>query len=281
MEDTAVRPTNRAPAHGLYSCTRGGSPLVLSIPHSGRRVPGPIAARMTPEARELPDTDWRVDELYDFAPDLDATVVRANYSRYVVDLNRPPDGAPLYPGQAVTGLCPATRFDGGAVYAPGREPDDAEIERRRILYWQPYHDRLTEELERVRDQHGTAVLYDCHSIASVVPRLFAGRLPALNLGTNRGRSCAPALQERVVAVLAGSGHEFAVNGRFVGGFITRRYGQAERGLHALQMEIAQHAYMDGAAPETYSRSRAATLRSCLRRILHALLEWVDSTGHAP
>lgn len=269
-----------APADGIYSCTRGGSALVLSIPHSGRRVPGPIAARMTAATRELPDTDWRVDELHDFALGLGATVVRANYNRYVVDLNRPPDGAPLYPGQAATGLCPATRFDGGAVYAPGREPDDAEIERRRMKYWQPYHDRLEAELERVRGQHGKAVLYDCHSIAPVVPRLFAGRLPALNLGTNRGRSCARALQERVVAVLAGSGYEFAVNGRFIGGFITRRYGQPGRDLHALQMEIAQDTYMDGAAPETYSRSRAARLRSSLRQILEVVLEWADSLQSA-
>ena len=266
-----------APADGIYSCTRGGSALVLSIPHSGRRVPGPIAARMTAAARELPDTDWRVDELHDFALNLGATVVRANYNRYVVDLNRPPDGASLYPGQAATGLCPATRFDGGAVYAPGREPDAAEIERRRMKFWQPYHDRLEAELERVRGQHGKAVLYDCHSIAAVVPRLFAGRLPALNLGTNRGRSCARAVQERVVAVLAGSGYEFAVNGRFIGGFITRRYGQPGRDLHALQMEIAQDTYMHGAAPETYSRSRAARLRICLRHILHVVLDWADST----
>lgn len=277
MEGSSVRSMDRGPADGLYTCTRGRSALVLSIPHSGRRVPGPIAARMTPRARELPDTDWRVDELYDFAADLGATVVRANYSRYVVDLNRPPHGASLYPGQAVTGLCPVTGFDGRALYEPGREPDDAEIELRRMRFWQPYHDRLEAELQRVCERHGKAVLYDCHSIASVVPRLFEGRLPALNLGTNRGRSCTPALQERVVAVLGGSGYEFAVNGRFIGGFITRHYGQPERGLHALQMEIAQDAYMDGAAPEDYSRGRAATLRSCLRRILGVLLEWADST----
>lgn len=278
MESPSVPSLHRGPVDGLYSCTRGNAALVLSIPHSGRRVPGPIAARMSPEARELPDTDWNVDELYDFAVDLGATVVRANYSRYVVDLNRPPDGASLYPGQAVTGLCPATRFDGGAVYQPGREPDDAEIELRRAKFWLPYHHRIEAELERVCERHGRAILYDCHSIASVVPRLFAGRLPALNLGTNRGQSCAPALQERVVTVLAGCGHEFSVNGRFIGGFITRRYGQPERGLHALQMEIGQDAYMDEAAPQTCDPRKAIALKSCLRRILTALLEWVESPG---
>lgn len=267
------RKAQRAPVDGIYSCTRGRTALILSIPHSGRRVPGPIAARMTPEARELPDTDWRVDELYDFAGGLGATVLRANYSRYVVDLNRSPDGAPLYPGQAVTGLCPTTLFSGQRVYVPGGEPGDAEVARRRRRFWQPYHSRLEAELDRVCGQHGKAVVLDCHSIAPVVPRLFEGRLPALNLGTNMGASCAPALQERVAAELAGSGYGYAVNGRFIGGFITRRYGRPERGRHALQMEIAQDAYMDGAAPETYNPGAAAALRSCLRRVLAALLEW--------
>lgn len=234
-------------------------------------MPGPIMARMTPEARELPDTDWRVDELYDFAADLGATVIRANYSRYVVDLNRPPDNASLYPGQEVTALCPTARFDGRAIYEPGREPGDAEIERRRMKFWEPYHKRLREELERVRELRGKAVLYDCHSIAPVVPRLFDGRLPALNLGTNQGRSCAPAMQERVAAVLAGCGYEFSVNGRFIGGFITRRYGQPEQGVHALQMEIAQDAYMDMAASQACEPLKTIALKSCLRRILVTLL----------
>ena len=275
MEERPARKARRRPVDGLYSCTRGNTALILSIPHSGKRVPGSIAARMTPEARELPDTDWRVDELYDFAAGLGATVVRANYSRYVVDLNRPPDNASLYPGQPVTGLCPATLFDGRAVYAPGREPGKAEVEHRRRRFWQPYHDRLSAELDRARGQHGKAVLYDCHSIAPVVPRLFAGRLPALNLGTNHGASCAPALQELVAAELAASGYGYAVNGRFIGGFITRRYGQPEKGRHALQMEVARDAYMDGAAPEGYSPRRAGALKSCLRRILLALLEWAE------
>ena len=256
----------------LYSCTRGTTPLVLSIPHSGLRVPESVAARMTAEARALPDTDWRVDELYDFAADLGATVLKAHCSRYVVDLNRPPDGASLYPGQAVTGLCPVTLFNGRPVYVSGHEPDDAEIERRRAQFWDPYHRRLEAELEHACEQYGKAIVYDCHSIATVVPRLFEGRLPALNLGTNRGLSCAPGIQDRAALEVAASGYTHALNGRFIGGFITRRYGRPLRGRHALQMEIAQDAYMDGARPESYNRQKAATLKSCLRRILETLLE---------
>ena len=236
---------------------------------------------MTGEARALPDTDWRVDELYDFAAGLGATVLKANYSRYVVDLNRPPDGMSLYPGREVTGFCPNTLFGGGPVYLPGREPNDAEIEQRTAQFWRPYHSRLKAELDRVRERHGTAILYDCHSIAPVAPRLFEGRLPALNLGTNGGVSCAAALQDRVVAELAGSGYEFAVNGRFIGGFITRGYGRPERGRHALQMEISQHTYMDGAAPEAFNPGKAAALSSVLRRLLVTLLEWPVVREQAP
>ena len=256
----------------LYSCTRGTTPLVLSIPHSGLRVPESVAAGITAEARALPDTDWRVDELYDFAPDLGATVLKAHYSRYVVDLNRPPDGASLYPGQAVTSLCPVTLFNGRPVYVSGHEPDDTEIEGRRAQFWDPYHHRLEAELKQACEQYGKAILYDCHSIATVVPLLFNGRLPALNLGTNRGLSCAPDIQDRAALEVAASGYTHALNGRFIGGFITRRYGRPLRGRHALQMEIAQDAYMDGARPESYNRQKAATLKSCLRRILETLLE---------
>ena len=256
----------------LYSCTRGKTPLVLSIPHSGLRVPESVAAGITAEAGALPDTDWRVDELYDFAPDLGATVLKAHYSRYVVDLNRPPDGASLYPGQAVTSLCPVTLFNGRPVYVSGHEPDDTEIEGRRAQFWDPYHCRLEAELKHACEQYGKAILYDCHSIATVVPQLFNGRLPALNLGTNRGLSCAPAIQDRAALEVAASGYTHALNGRFIGGFITRRYGRPQLGRHALQMEIAQDAYMDGARPESYNRQKAATLKSCLRRILETLLE---------
>ena len=255
----------------LYSLERGQTPLILSIPHSGLRVPEAMAARMTSEARELPDTDWRVDELYDFAAELGATVLRAHFSRYVVDLNRPPDGRSLYPGQAVTGLCPAQLFNGNPVYLRGCEPDEAEIASRRAKYWEPYHRRLQAELSRIRGQFGKAVVYDCHSIAAVVPRLFSGRLPALNLGTNKGLSCSAALEQRAAAEVTGSGYSHAVNGRFIGGYITRRYGNPEKEFHALQMEIAQDAYMDGAGPGSFSEEKASILRSCLRRVLLALV----------
>lgn len=254
----------------LYACERGTTALILSIPHSGLLLPEDLASRMTSAARALPDTDWRVDDLYDFAADLCATILKANYSRYVVDLNRPPGGESLYPGRAATGFCPLESFNGEPIYRDGCEPDADEIERRRVTYWQPYHDRLEAELARAGERHGHAILYDCHSIAPIVPRLFDGRLPALNLGTNNGLSCAPAIQDVVVEQLGSSGYAHAVNGRFIGGYITRQYGKPEQGWHVLQMEMAQDAYMDGTTPESYNSLKAVALKAKLRRLLGSL-----------
>lgn len=256
----------------LYSCERGTAALVLSIPHSGQRLPLDLEERLTPTARNLPDTDWRVDELYDFGRELGATILKAHYSRYVVDLNRPPSDESLYAGRPATGLCPTRQFDGEPIYRRGCELDAGEVDQRRITYWQPYHDRLEAVLASTCERHGHAILYDCHSISPVVPRLFDGHLPMLNVGTNHGSSCAPAIHDAVVREVTRSGYTHAVNDRFIGGYITRHNGRPERGRHAVQMEIAHDAYLDGATPETFSQRKADALRGCLRRILLAAME---------
>lgn len=254
--------------------TRRGGPLVLSMPHGGTHVPDELFQRLTPIGRGLPDTDWHIDRLYDFAGELDATVVRANASRYVIDVNRDPDDRSLYPGRATTGLCPTTTFDGDALYAPGDEPDDAEIEARRQEWYAPYHGALAREIERVRSRHGYCLLYDCHSIRSRVPRLFDGELPVLNVGTNNGESCARALQDAVVAACAGQGDfDHVVNGRFRGGWITRHYGRPLEHVHAVQMELAQRAYMHEQPPWDLDENRAAAIRPVLRSLLQSMCEW--------
>jgi N-formylglutamate deformylase len=257
----------------IYRLTRGLSPLILSMPHSGLTLPPRLESRLTQAAALLPDTDWHIPKLYGFARELDCTVIQANYSRFVVDLNRPADDSALYPGQASTGLCPEVLFDGSPIYHPGEEPDDKETARRVRQYWQPYHDALAREIERVRHSHGFAVLYDCHSIRSVVPRLFEGTLPVLNLGTDFGKSCAEELQRRIERELEESGYSFAVNGRFVGGYITRHYGQPERNVHALQMELAQSAYMDENLDKTYDPDNARRLAETLNQVLQIILHW--------
>ena len=168
--------------------TRGTAPLLVSIPHTGTDIPAEIEADLVSLWLARKDADWWIEKLYDFAPALGATVLRTTISRTVIDVNRDPSGASLYPGQATTGLCPTETFDGETLYRAGREPDEAEIARRRALYFAPYHDALAAEIARLRQMHPRIVLYDCHSIRSVVPRLFDGELPHLNLGTNSGRS---------------------------------------------------------------------------------------------
>jgi N-formylglutamate amidohydrolase len=258
----------------LWQLVRGDSPLLVNVPHAGRHVPDAIALRLHRRARALPDTDWHVDELYRFAPSTGATSITATHSRYVVDLNRDPSGAALYPGADNTELCPMRTFDNEPIYRDGEAPAQREIAARRATFFDPYHALLAAEIERVRDRHGYAVLVDGHSIAAEVPRFFAGRLPDLNLGTSDGTSCDPAMQALAADIVANaSGFTHVVNGRFKGGYITRRFGAPDANVHALQLEIAQACYMDEAHPAAFDASRAAALTRVLERLVIALSEW--------
>ena len=254
------------PTHRL---DRGTVPLLVSLPHDGSEIPDALAARMTPEARRAPDTDWHVARLYAFARELGASVLVPRFSRYVVDLNRPPDDVSLYPGQNTTGLCPAVRFDGEPVYLPGQVPLADEVAERVETFWRPYHDALREELDRLRAVHGRALLWEGHSIRGECPFLFAGRLPDLNLGTASGASCAPGLQARLEATLAAQAdYDWVANGRFKGGYITRHYGDPAAGIDAVQLEISQRTYMDEAS-FAWDADRAGRLQPLLQRLLAA------------
>lgn len=258
----------------VYSLTRGTQPLLISIPHLGTALPTEIAAQMSDVAPVLRDTDWHLDRLYAFAASIGASVLQANVSRYVIDLNRPPSGESLYPGQTTTGLCPTETFPGEALYAPGREPDAAEQAARLERYWRPYHEALKLELARIRSEHGCALLWDAHSIASVLPRLFEGKLPDLNFGTADGKSCDSHLLDQVLAVARKSPFTSVVNGRFKGGYITRHYGRPEDGIHAIQLEMCQSLYMDEAPPFEFEPEKAAAVQPVLRDMLEAALAHV-------
>lgn len=260
----------------VFELVEGRLPLIVSLPHDGRQVPEDIAARMTGAALELPDTDWQVARLYDFCRELGATMIIARHSRYVVDLNRPPDDAPLYPGQLSTGLCPARTFSGEPIYADGAAVDDAELERRRREYWQPYHDALCKQLSALHTRHGRVLLWDAHSIASRVPSLFEGELPVLNIGTDGGRSCATAVAQAAQKVAAASPYTQVLDGRFTGGYITRHYGAPDTGRHAVQLEIARRGYMDEVALR-YDDAAAARLGDTLRSMLESCLEAAAGT----
>ncbi len=259
---------------------QGTQPLLISIPHVGTYVPPAIAARLTPEARQVPDTDWHLDILYGFARELGASILQATHSRYVVDLNRPPDGASLYPGQSVTGLCPVDSFDDTPLYASGDVPDDAEVAARRNAIWLPYHQQLQAELTRIKAAHGVAALWDAHSIRSVLPRFFEGKLPDLNLGTAKGESCDPALAQAVLAVAQGAqGYSSVLNGRFTGGYITRHYGQPRQNIHAIQLEMTQSSYMQEALPFSYLPEVAAQVQPHLKRMLQTVLQFVQARAN--
>lgn len=259
----------------IHTLQQGAAPLIVSVPHAGTAIPAELAARITPLALTQPDTDWYVDRLYEFVRELDATLLVARYSRYVIDLNRPPDDAPLYAGAARTGLCPALSFDGQALYQAGAafEVPPGEIAQRRARYWQPYHDTLGELITRSCARHGYALLLDAHSIRSIVPRLFSGRLPDINVGCNDGSSCDAATIEVVRAALAAQQERsWVIDGRFKGGYITRHYGQPAQKVYALQFELAQCGYMieadeqDPATPD-WDSARMPALQSLLRRLL--------------
>ena len=256
---------------------RGSAPLLVSLPHDGTAIPDAIARRMTPAALRVPDTDWHVGQLYAFAEELGASLIAPRWSRYVVDLNRPPDGHALYPGRSETALVPVDTFAGEPIYRDGEIPDADEIAGRVQDYWRPYHHALQEELQRLHARHGGVVLWDGHSIRSRVPMFFEGRLPDFNLGTAGGTSCSPPLQERLAAVLrehAGGdgvhGHDHVVNGRFKGGYITRHYGRPESGIDAVQLELAQCTYMDEDGFE-FRPARAAGVQRVIRALLQTCL----------
>lgn len=257
----------------LFRFRQGRTPLLVSMPHVGTHLPEALAQRMTPTARTVPDTDWHLERLYDFVDRIGASLLVATHSRFVVDLNRPPDNANLYPGQDTTSLCPVDTFDKQPVYLPGQAPDEAEIAARVETYWKPYHAKLAEELARLRARHGVSLLWDAHSIASRVPRFFEGRLTDFNLGTARGTSCAPQIGARMLEIAqAAPGYTAVLNGRFTGGYITRTYGQPATNVHAVQLELSEITYMDEPHPFRFREDLADGVRPHLRAMLEAFLQ---------
>lgn len=269
----------------VYRIAAGEGPLIVSMPHAGTLIPAEIAEDMSEAGRGVPDTDWHVERLYaDILDELGIPRIVATYSRYVVDLNRPPGGGPLYPGARETGLCPTTTFDDAPIYRDGAARGEAAVEARRRAYWQPYHLALADLLLQAKDRHGIAVLWDAHTIRSRVPRFFDGRLPDLNLGSRDGTSCAGDLLARLEdgarAAARSDGFTWTVDGRFKGGFITRDYGRPAEGTHAVQLELAQSTYMEEAPPWTFREDLAARIRPVLRRLLVAARDWAHARARA-
>ena len=261
----------------VFSLHEGSLPLLISIPHMGTRIPDDIAATMTPVAQRTDDCDWHLDRLYAFARRLGASMLTPSYARYVIDLNRPPDGANLYPGQDTTGLLPVDTFDKEPLYRDGHLPDEAEVARRRDIYWKPYHQALSEHLAALKAKHGKVLLWEAHSIRSHVPRFFEGRLPDFNFGTANGASAVAGLAEALAAVVERHGAYTAIaNGRFKGGYITREYGNPAEGVYAVQLELTQITYMEEQMPYAYDENRAAQVEPLLEELVKTALDRVSA-----
>ena len=253
-----------------FTLQTGTAPMLVSMPHIGTDIPLELQGSFVSRALEVEDTDWHLTRLYDFLPALGISVLQPRYSRYVIDLNRPPDDTPMYPSAANTELCPTHFFTGDALYKPGQEPSAQEVQHRRSTYWQPYHNALAAELARIKALHGFALLWDAHSIRSEVPWLFDGKLPDLNIGTAGGAAAAPAISAAAASAIVGYSH--VTNGRFKGGYITRHYGQPAQHVHAIQLEKCQNLYMQEAPPFAYNESLATQLQPTLKRMVKASLQ---------
>jgi N-formylglutamate deformylase len=266
------------PSHSnaVFTLHRGTTPLLVSVPHAGLSLAEGMQPALTLRAKAIEDADWHLDRLYGFVMDLGASLIVPKHARYVIDLNRPGDNQPMYPGANNTELCPTRFFTGDALYVDGAKPDDAEVQRRRRLYWEPYHAALREELDRLRGMHGHAVLFDAHSIKAELPWLFEGRLPDLNLGTVHAASCAASLRTSLIEVLqAQTDYSHVADGRFKGGHITRHFGQPSQGVHAVQLEMGWHTYLEDGAdtPQWHAQRASALTQRVLRPLITTMQAW--------
>jgi N-formylglutamate deformylase len=256
-------------SHTLH---RGSAPLLVSMPHLGTTIPAALREAYVPRALDTEDADWHLDQLYAFVKGMGASVLMPTIARYVIDLNRPPDDAPMYPGASNTELCPTRFFNGQPLYRDGAAPDMAERDRRRATYWQPYHSALAEELARIKAQHGFALLWDAHSIRAEIPWLFDGRLPDLNVGTAAGAAADTSISDAVMAACAASpAYTHVLNGRFKGGYITRQYGRPAEHVHAVQLEMCQSTYMQEVPPYAYVPKLAIAVQPTLERMVAGAL----------
>jgi N-formylglutamate deformylase len=256
-----------------YTLIKGSVPLLISMPHNGEQIPNDIANNMTKWARTVPDTDWHKDKLYDFAKAMGAYIIMPKYSRYVIDLNRDPDGVDLYPGANSTELCPTTAFDLSPLYLKGMQPNSDEIVKRIKHYWQPYHEAVSTTINAIKGEFGKAVLLEAHSILSHVPRFFEGQLPDFNFGTANGTSCSEDLIAEIND-LDFAPYNKVTNGRFKGGFITRQYGSPENNVHAVQLELSQHTYMNEPNP-AYDEQLASQVKPKLKQLVQCLIDYAQ------
>ena len=259
----------------VFEFVEGDRPILISMPHNGVQIPNNILPLMTESAKTMVDTDWYLDQLYQFAVDNGCYLINPKYSRYVIDLNRSQDDQNLYPGQDTTELCPTTQFNKQPIYQFGKEPTDHNISERVEKYWQPYHLKLQTTLTQLKEKFGTALLFEAHSIKSVVPRFFEGKLPDFNFGDYNHNSCSKKLIDRI-SDWSLQDYSKVVNGRFKGGYITRAYGLPEQNVHAIQLELSQATYMDEAKLD-YDDEKAERVQPRLKEMFELFYQFTENS----
>jgi len=244
------------------------------MPHNGVEIPEAISKNMTKVATNVVDTDWFMDKLYSFAVDKGCGIINPNFSRYVIDLNRDPDEKELYPGADNTNLCPTSQFDYSSIYFEDGKPSKSEIAHRVDAYWSPYHQCITQELNRLRKKFGMAFLFDAHSIASNVPRFFDGKLTDFNFGTNAEKSCSNYVLSDIQEKVNLEPFSSVYNGRFKGGYITRHYGDPENNIHTLQLELSQSTYLNETS-KLWDDAKAAKVVPKLNNLIDTIIQWLE------
>lgn len=249
-------------------------PILLSVPHCGTEFPQELRDLYSEKMIKAPDdTDWFVDRLYEFAPELGITMISARISRWVIDLNRDPEEKPLYSdGRTITGLCPTTNFLGEPLYRDKRSTvDSQEVQKRLFTYYYPYHTKIQEILNQLIRRHGQALLWDCHSIRQFVPSIHKEKFPDLILGDADGTSASPGLIEATLSTLDHSRFQTQHNFPFKGGYITRHFGKPSMGQHALQLEMTKVNYMDETETK-YDEGKAQEIGVLLKSVFQKLID---------
>ena len=253
-------------------------PILISVPHCGIKIPPELKNQYKPHLiQELDDTDWFVDRLYDFAPTMGITMITANVSRWVVDLNRDPQSKPLYTdGRVITALCTTTTFLGEPIYQDERkEVEPSEVQRRLKEYYVPYHNAIEENIQRLHKKFEKILLWDCHSIRQTVLSIHKEKFPDLILGDADGTSASPEMIGIAMNTLQSQNYSFSHNYPFKGGYITRHYGNCAKNIHALQLEMSKVNYMD-AAEKQYHPARAAKMQLLLENTFAKLNQYLNS-----
>ncbi|GAA4113631.1 N-formylglutamate deformylase [Aquimarina addita] len=248
-------------------------PILISIPHAGTQFPVEIKHYYKKKMRNhLDDTDWYVHKLYEFAPSLGITIIKANLSRWVIDLNRDPKSIPLYTdNRLITAITPITDFYGNNIYtSSSSEPDPIEIQRRLDLYYWPYYRQIETLIADLKKKFGKVLLWDAHSIRHLVSTIQKKPFPDMILGNNDQKTAHPQLILTALEKLRSKKFEVAHNTPFKGGHITRYFGKPAQNVHALQLEMNKILYMDD-NEITYNTKRASEVQEVLQDTLQHLI----------